>query len=123
MEPLVTQGGVHSIVAHASASNALTGITGALIYSGTRFAQVLEGPDDAVEALFRRIRDDNRHVFEAAFDCEPIAYREFKTWSLCYAGPSVFVARSIAEFARAARSDQRASASRIIALIAGLARA
>jgi len=113
---------MHGLVTHASRRNSESGITGALVYSGTRFAQTLEGPGDAVEDLFERIRSDDRHILEAETGCEFIDYREFKRWSLCYAGPSLFVARTIADFARTIRSGQGATGLRMLAMIAGLAR-
>lgn len=52
---------VGQIVAQARARNSQRGITGLLIFDGSRFCQHLEGPADAVDALMRRIAHDSRH--------------------------------------------------------------
>jgi hypothetical protein len=49
------------IQAEATANNRRTGLSGALIASPSRFAQVLEGPREALEITFERISRDSRH--------------------------------------------------------------
>ena len=49
------------ILRTARARNASLGITGALMLYDSWFAQVLEGPESAVKALFARIEADKRH--------------------------------------------------------------
>ena len=122
MASLAERGGIDAIVTQAAASNAEIGVTGALIYSGTRFAQILEGPFDGLEALFERIRCDDRHRFEAEIGCEAIAHREFRSWSLCYAGPSLFVARTLATFAKEVPYGRGPADQRMLAMAAGFAR-
>lgn len=43
-----------SILSSARRKNSVVGVTGALLYNAGCFAQVLEGPQDAVEASLRR---------------------------------------------------------------------
>lgn len=57
-EPPLTVG---QIVAQARMRNAQRGITGLLVFDGSRFCQHLEGPSEAVEALMARIAHDTRH--------------------------------------------------------------
>ena len=52
---------VAEIARVSAANNARDGITGMLIASGSLFFQLIEGPDDAVDALLRRILADRRH--------------------------------------------------------------
>ncbi|MGI4778006.1 MAG: BLUF domain-containing protein [Janthinobacterium lividum] len=52
---------VGQIVAQARARNAQRGITGLLVFDGSRFCQHLEGPNEAVDALMQRIAHDTRH--------------------------------------------------------------
>ena len=47
---------IGQILAVSRRNNARAGITGALMYSGSAFAQVLEVPRLAVEAIFERIQ-------------------------------------------------------------------
>ena len=50
------------ILFDARRCNARDGITGALICRDDLFLQLLEGPVDAVEATYARIRADDRHI-------------------------------------------------------------
>jgi Sensors of blue-light using FAD len=50
-----------TILKQARSANAERGITGALMLYDDWFAQVLEGPQAAVEALYARIKTDTRH--------------------------------------------------------------
>jgi hypothetical protein len=45
---------IDAILERAQRNNALAGVTGALIFNGGIFAQVLEGPMDGVEEIFDR---------------------------------------------------------------------
>lgn len=49
------------LVTQASFKNELSGITGILLFDGTHFFQLLEGPEDAVDALYDTISQDSRH--------------------------------------------------------------
>jgi hypothetical protein len=52
---------VDAIARVSEANNIRDGITGMLMASGHLFFQLVEGPDDAVDALYRRILADRRH--------------------------------------------------------------
>lgn len=52
---------VAEITRVSEANNARDGITGMLVASGRLFFQLVEGPDDAMDALYRRILADRRH--------------------------------------------------------------
>jgi Sensors of blue-light using FAD len=49
------------IIARSRINNARDEISGVLVYSGTDFVQLIEGPPTAVGALWARIRADPRH--------------------------------------------------------------
>ena len=53
---------VERLLTLARRNNARDGLTGALLHSEGHFAQMLEGPPDAVERAFERIRCDWRHA-------------------------------------------------------------
>ena len=53
---------VKEIVDVARRSNPALGITGALLFDGERFCQLLEGGEPEVRALMRRIAADSRHT-------------------------------------------------------------
>ena len=83
---------VQGILASARRHNAKVGVTGALLFTSTWFAQVLEGPREAVEAVFERIQLDMRHreVTILGFSCAE--ERGFPAWSMAFAGESTTVA-------------------------------
>ncbi len=80
---------ITSILAASRANNERDGVTGALMFNSGCFAQVLEGPREAVEAVFERIQQDERHgdVSLLAFVSTPA--RAFGTWSMGFVGASV----------------------------------
>ncbi len=75
-----------AILAKSRRNNARDGVTGALLFSTGCFAQVLEGPVDAVETAFERIQCDERHSDVTVLQAGPIATRDFPDWSMGFAG-------------------------------------
>lgn len=61
-------------------------VTGALMFNDGCFAQVLEGPHDAVQETFERIQCDERHDNVRLLGLEPVAERGFGDWSMAYVG-------------------------------------
>jgi hypothetical protein len=86
---------VDDIVASARARNDELGLTGALIYTRTHFAQVLEGEAEAIDAKMASIRADSRHRNLNVVADEVIEVRHFADWSMAYSGPSFYVDRQI----------------------------
>jgi hypothetical protein len=74
------------ILETARARNACLGVTGALVFRGARFAQALEGPAPAVQALFDSIAADSRHDRLETIEDRPVAARAFTGWSMAYVG-------------------------------------
>lgn len=66
----------------ARANNAAAAITGVLLYHQERFFQVLEGPDAAVHARFRRIEADPRHTDMVVRLVDTTPERRFAAWSM-----------------------------------------
>ena len=81
------------IVTAARRRNEQLDVTGCLIFARTRFAQILDGPADAIAELRQSIRADHRHVGVTPIEVGQIGGRRFSEWSLAYAGPSIFVER------------------------------
>jgi hypothetical protein len=74
------------ILSVSLAHNQARSITGALVSTPTRFAQVLEGPRGAVMALMKRIEVDPRHGDIAIVADEMLPERSFPRWSLAHIG-------------------------------------
>jgi hypothetical protein len=73
-----------AILAAARRNNARIGVTGALLYTARRFAQVLEGPADAVEAIFETIQCDLRHDHVTVLEVSNPTERAFSDWSMAF---------------------------------------
>ena len=73
-----------SILMDARRCNGRDGITGALICRDDLFLQLLEGPGDKVEATFRRIATDDRHLEVRQMSRREIteADRMFANWAM-----------------------------------------
>lgn len=86
---------VKQIVADAIIANRARGLTGALLFTGTYFAQVIEGRVDDVDALYAALKRDSRHKRLQVVDRAPLGERRFEGWNMAYFGPSQFVARHV----------------------------
>lgn len=86
---------VEAIVDTAMKHNPPLGLTGALLFTGTHFAQVLEGIPAAIDELMGRVVQDSRHDRLLIVERAPIAQRRFDKWSMAYFGPSRFVSRHV----------------------------
>jgi hypothetical protein len=86
---------VDAIVATAVAFNPAHELTGALLFTGTHFAQVLEGEGASLDRLMASISQDPRHDQLMVVSRGPLAHRNFPEWSMAYFGPSQFVARHV----------------------------
>ena len=75
---------IQEILQISRRNNRRLDITGCLLYSGTHFAQVLEGRSDVVEALASRIGADARHHDVRVLRSTPCAARHYGDWSMGY---------------------------------------
>lgn len=73
-------------VAHLAAEfcvlNERRGITGCIGVNRRAVMQLLEGPEDEVQALYRRIALDPRHIGVTAIFEAPIAARYYAAWGM-----------------------------------------
>ena len=65
-------------------NNRKLGVTGALCSSPRGFLQILEGPADTVNDLYRRIVQDPRHRTPTLLEYGPVPCRDFENWSMAY---------------------------------------
>ncbi|HEX4256045.1 MAG TPA: BLUF domain-containing protein [Streptosporangiaceae bacterium] len=70
-----------SLFSAARSSNKKQDITGALLVHGDWFAQVLEGSEEPVRALFAHIERDERHDRVSVLEAGP-AQRVFGRWAM-----------------------------------------
>ncbi len=73
---------LNGILLIARRNNPLESITGALICRHDLYLQLLEGPKDAVEARYRRIAIDDRHLEVVKRVSRPVTERMFPNWAM-----------------------------------------
>ncbi len=77
---------VRDILATAQRNNRALDVTGALLYSGGYFCQVIEGAQEVLEELFESIQMDKRHGEITVLHFAPIESRGFREWAMALAG-------------------------------------
>jgi hypothetical protein len=70
---------IHQTARHL---NALDGITGLLLFDGSRFLQIVEGAEEAIDTLVERLRMDPRHSAFEVRDERYVERRSFPDWSM-----------------------------------------
>lgn len=115
MSPDETDAAIKDIVAVSQARNAALDVTGCLIFGAGRFAQVLEGEESDVQDIMRRISRDPRHKDITILEQGDLPARRFTGWALLgYAGPSLFVQRTIARPVAEARRGRAHGISELL---------
>lgn len=87
---------IADIVAVSRKHNEAAGITGGLVRAGPYFAQLLEGPTEAVRTLMERIDRDHRHTDVSVVRIAASNQRQLPDWSMAYGGEATYVANRIA---------------------------
>jgi hypothetical protein len=123
LRPADVHTAIAAILEVSLARNAVQEVTGALLYTGERFAQLLEGPEGAVLGVMDSIRRDPRHTDIVSLEPNQLTARRFASWSLAYSGHSTFAA-GIVERALEDRSNGHGEATaRLIRLMRELVHA
>lgn len=73
---------LQAIQAASLRNNPAMGITGALLFTGGAFAQVLEGPEPSIESMCAAIGADGRHRGLRWLLRRRVAQRSFADWSM-----------------------------------------
>ncbi len=80
----VDPGDLMRILEASRRNNEKLGVTGVLCYSPAGFLQVIEGPSDSVNELFRRIVRDTRNDNVTLLWFDAVAQRDFPDWAMAY---------------------------------------
>jgi len=75
---------ISRIVVRSRINNERHKIAGVLVYTGTHFAQLIEGVPAEVEALWRRIKCDDRHLDIVLLLKENAVSPWFRDWRMGY---------------------------------------
>ena len=121
-EPGAMHETIRGILAASRTNTARVGVTGALMFNAGCFAQVLEGPGEAVETTFERIQQDERHGEVSLLALEPVEERLFTDWSMAYVGASQADAARYGDMAGESGFDlSRMTGDKLCAVLHGLA--
>jgi len=82
--PEVGDRDIQDIRAAAERNNPAEQLTGALIFTGSTFVQLLEGSPICLDAIMGRIASDRRHSAVVGLARGPIEQRQFPSWSMAY---------------------------------------
>ena len=63
------------LLADATAFNRVAGVTGVLMFDGSRFLQYLEGPEDGIDSVYQRIANARSHGQLKVLCRAPVAQR------------------------------------------------
>lgn len=108
---------VGDIVTCSRLHNVQFNLTGALFFTGTHFAQFLEGLKEHLDYLMKSINQDVRHTNIILIERVPITARRFSDWSMAYYGPSNFVSQHVLEVLHGqVGADQRRATDRLMDL-------
>lgn len=83
-DPLIGEQDIAALLVQARRNNQRDALTGALIFNGQNFLQLLEGPGDKVDACLAVIRNDPRHSGMVEIRRREIAERAFAEWTMLY---------------------------------------
>ena len=78
---------IRQILDTSRSNNSRQGVTGALLYNSGCFAQVLEGPQYAIETIFERIQRDARHGEVTILSSGSGGERDFPDWAMAHVQP------------------------------------
>ena len=95
IDPDMAEDVVAGIVAASIPRNRDRGLTGSIIFTGTHFAQILEGAPEMIDRLLASLGTDGRHGDLVVVARSPLSARRFGQWSMAYSGPSQFIGRQI----------------------------
>lgn len=80
--PGVSDNDVNDIMHRSRRNNAIAGITGILIWTGSVFLQAIEGSSDVVGRLLEAIEADHRHLGIVIISEKTIAQRLYPDWAM-----------------------------------------
>jgi hypothetical protein len=73
---------VDQIVADAAAFSLQAGVTGVLLFDGTRFLQHIEGPEDGFGVALQRVYGSTSHEHVIELNRRRVGRRQFPFWSM-----------------------------------------
>lgn len=115
LHPRTANGAVEALVRAGRVRNTVHGITGALLFTGTHFVQIVEGPAVAVQALWTNLQSDPRHENLVLANHGLVCERRFDRWDMAYSGPAQYVSKRVRPLFDAADPVAQARSARWLA--------
>lgn len=112
---------VQHIVNVSKRRNAECAVTGALLFSGDHFVQLIEGPSISVAQIRASILQDPRHSDVMTIDDGELLERNFEGWALAYNGRSQFIDKTITKAVMHCNDSRDRGKSELMRLIAAFA--
>lgn len=108
---------IESILAVARSKNQQLEITGALYSSKRHFAQMLEGPQAAVEGVLESIQRDPRHRNVLVLETRPVETRLFPDWSMAFVEASHHEQEEVSSMLKDAFDRPQQTAEAVVELL------
>lgn len=80
----MSESDLENLLAQSRVNNEKTGITGMMLYDGGKFIQAIEGNEDAIDALYEKIKKDKRNTDQIVIERTQVSERIFESWSMGY---------------------------------------
>lgn len=96
---------IESILESAHKNNAALGITGLLCFSHDSFLQSLEGSRKAVNEVYQKILNDQRHQDPILLYYKNIQQRNFVDWAMGYVSSSQMIRQIVLKYSRQSEFD------------------
>jgi hypothetical protein len=113
---------IANLRAVSSAQAKALGVSGALVLSGDRYVQLLEGTRIGVESMFKTLRRNSSHVDATLIAEGPIGFPQCFDWSIFKVDPTSLAARLLNFGISAALDGAGGDIARLIWLVVGLER-
>lgn len=81
-KPSCTEAEIEKILASCKKNNPTLNITGVLLYSDTKFIQLVEGDAKTIMSLYEKIKTDPRHGNPMMISYGPIQQKSFPSWHM-----------------------------------------
>ncbi|BDU16649.1 BLUF domain-containing protein [Lysobacter auxotrophicus] len=88
---------IDGLLLDARGFNAMSGVTGVLLFNGTEFFQYFEGLSVSVNAVYERIRQARSHADIRELLNAPIAIRQFESWHMGFCRPPITALQELAQ--------------------------
>jgi len=97
---------IDEIVAASAIRNKRAAITSVLFFTGSHFAQIIEGSEPAVRALIHEMACDARHDALEVIGARRQQHRDLAGWPMLYVGEAAYLQPSIVRLSEASRGSR-----------------